>query len=240
MCKPQRVRTIRILVYEQKAKEYDLLVSAEDCDGNLIRELARTAPLPGLRVLEVGVGTGRIARQLVAGGASVTGFDRAKTMLDIAKRRLAEIAPSGWELACADARDLPIESRSFDAAIAGWVFGHFRHWMPDNWKDSIGLALSEMQRCLVPGGTIIVVETLGTGSTTPRAPNGALREYYAWLEEQGFVRSEIRTDYDFPDIETAAEVTGIFFGSKFADRVRRERWARIPECTGVWQKQGSR
>jgi uncharacterized protein len=227
------------LIYELKANEYDLLVSAEDCDGNLIRELARPAPLRGLRVLEVGVGTGRITRQLVARGANVTGFDRAKPMLDIARRRLVEEASSGWVLGCADARDLPVESASFDLAIAGWVFGHFRHWMPDNWKDTIGLALSEMQRCLVPGGTIIVIETLGTGSSTPCAPNEALREYYAWLEERGFVRSAIRTDYNFPDVNTAAEVTGVFFGSDFSARVTREGWARIPECTGVWRKQES-
>jgi uncharacterized protein len=224
------------LVYEQRAKEYDALVSAEDCDGNLISTLAQLAPLRGSRVLEVGVGTGRITRQLVAAGATVTGFDRARPMLEIARRRLAEQAPSGWSLACADARDLPVEAASFDVAIAGWVFGHFRHWMPDSWRDTIGLAFSEMRRGLVPGGPLIVIETLGTGSSTPGAPNEALAEYYAWLEAQGFTRSDIRTDYDFPDVETAAEVTGFFFGADFADRVRREGWSRIPECTGIWHE----
>jgi uncharacterized protein len=224
------------LVYEQRATEYDALVSAEDCDGNLIRALARLAPLGGSRVLEVGVGTGRVTRQLLASGATVTGFDRAKPMLEVARRRLAGFPPSAWTLGCADARDLPAESSSFDVAIAAWVFGHFRYWMPANWRDTIGLALSEMQRCVVPGGVVIVVETLGTGSASPRAPNEALGEYYAWLEEQGFTRSDLRTDYTFADVETAAKVTGFFFGSDFAERVRREGWARIPECTGAWHK----
>jgi uncharacterized protein len=228
---------VQELVYECKANEYDLLVSAEDCDGNLIRELERIAPLCGLRVLEVGVGTGRITRLLVGKGACVTGFDRAKPMLDIARRRLAEIASEGWTLSCRDARDLPIEPLAFDVAIAGWVFGHFRHWMPDNWQMAIGLALSEMERAVREGGQLIVIETLGTGHSTPRAPNEALAEYYAWLEGRGFARTCIRTDYAFADVETAAEVTGAFFGSDFADRVRRERWARIPECTGVWRMQ---
>ncbi|MEO6417785.1 MAG: methyltransferase domain-containing protein, partial [Polyangiaceae bacterium] len=224
------------LVYEHKAAEYDRLVSAEDCDRSLIRELEKLAHLRGSRVLEVGVGTGRITRQLVASGAVVTGFDRAKPMLDLARRRIAETSPTGWTLACADARDLPIHPSSFDVAIAGWVFGHLRHWMPDHWQRAVGLALSEMDRGLVSGGTQIVIETLGTGSATPAAPNQALADYYAWLEERGFERSSIRTDYEFPDVETAAEVTGVFFGAAFAERVRRERWARIPECTGVWSK----
>jgi ubiquinone/menaquinone biosynthesis C-methylase UbiE len=224
------------LVYERRAREYELLVSAEDCDGNLIRELERIVRLRGSRVLEVGVGTGRITRQLIAVVAHLDGFDRAKPMLEIARRKLAEVAPSGWTLSCADARDLPIESSSFDVALAGWVFGHFRHWMPDNWRAAIGLALSEMERGLVEGGTSIIIETLGTGSSVPSAPNEALAQYYTWLEERGFTRNSIRTDYDFPDVRTAAEVTGVFFGSDFADRVHRERWARIPECTGVWWK----
>ncbi len=224
------------LVYELRPRDYERLVSAEDHEANLIRELERLAPLRGARVLEVGVGTGRITRQLVAKGANVTGFDRAEPMLAIARTKLAEAGGSGWTLACADARDLPIEPSSFDVAIAGWVFGHFRLWMPDHWQATIDVALSEMERGLVPGGALIVVETLGTGREEPHAPNEALAEYYAWLEDRAFSRSFLRTDYAFPDVETAADVTGIFFGPGFADRVRREGWTRIPECTGVWCK----
>jgi uncharacterized protein len=227
-------------IYEERAGEYDALVSAEDCEGSLIREIERIEPLHGANVLEIGVGTGRVTRQLVARGARVTGFDRAEPMLEVARRRLAELPPGTWTLACADARDLPLEGARFDVAVAGWVFGHFRHWMPAAWKETVGRALSEAERCLVPGGALIVVETLGTGSTTPGAPNEALAEYYAWLEARGFARTAIRTDYSFPDVETAANVTGSFFGADFAERVRREGWARVPECTGVCSMRVSR
>lgn len=227
------------LVYEHGARAYDALVSAEDSDGNLMRALAGLMPLRGARVLEVGAGTGRITRQLVAAGAQVTGFDRAPAMLEVARRRVAEVAASGWTLACADARDLPAETAAFDAAIAGWVFGHFRSWMADNWQETVGLALSEMERCVVPGAPLIVIETLGTGSNEPAPPNEALAEYYAWLEAGGFARSAIRTDYDFADVATAVEVTGAFFGADFAERVRREGWTRIPECTGIWCKRAA-
>jgi hypothetical protein len=42
------------------------------------------------------------------------------------------------------------------------------------------------------------------------------------------------SDYDFPSVARAAEVTGFFFGADFARRVESERWTRIPECTGIW------
>jgi ubiquinone/menaquinone biosynthesis C-methylase UbiE len=226
-------------IYDGRADEYDALVDAEDCDGNLIRTIEQIAPLRGARVLEVGVGTGRITRQLVARGARVTGFDRAKPMLERARRRLAELAPNGWSVSCADARDLPIEPASFDIAIAGWVFGHFRHWMPDNWQAAIGQALSELDRGLVDGGVAIVVETLGTGSEEPRAPNEALAQYYVWLEASGFARRAIRTDYRFDDVEAAAVRTRPFFGADFAERVGSEGWSRIPECTGIWWRRKS-
>jgi hypothetical protein len=88
---------------------------------------------------------------------------------------------------------------------------------------------------LVPGGVVAVIETLGTGQTEPAPPTQGLADYYAWLErERGFQRIVLRTDYAFPDPDTAASVAGAFFGAAFAQRVRRERWARIPECTGLW------
>src|SRR5262249_23430218 len=68
-----------------------------------------------------------------------------------------------------------------------------------------------------------------------------LAEYVAWLEgERGLARVAIRTDYLFPNMETAARTTGFFFGDAFADRVRCEGWRRVPECTGLWWRRGWR
>jgi SAM-dependent methyltransferase len=159
-------------------------------------------------------------------------------MLEVARRTLADargVAP--YELHCADARALPVDSAWADVAVAGWVFGHFREWMPADWRSEIGRAIGEMERTLRPGGASIVIETLGTGSEEPAPPNAGLREYFAWLEDElGFRRSAIRTDYLFPDVETAARVTGFFFGEPFAQLVRRHAWRRVPECTGDWSR----
>lgn len=222
-------------IYEERAEEYDRLVSAEDCDGRLLPAIQRVTPLAGARAVEVGCGTGRVTRLLLAGGARVTAFDRSEAMLHVARRRLEETGVKGWDVARADAARLPVPSNAFDVGVAGWVFGHQRSWDADRWREAIGAGLDELGRALRPGGAVIVIETLGTGAETPRPPNAALAEYYAWLEgERGFSRIELRTDYLFSDVETAAEVTGFFFGPDFAARVRSERWARVPEHTGLW------
>jgi ubiquinone/menaquinone biosynthesis C-methylase UbiE len=223
-------------IYASHAEEYDALVEAEDRDGNLIPAIEAIHPLAGATVLEVGVGTGRIARAMVGRVGRLVAVDRAPAMLAVARRHLSGVERAApWELHEADARDLPVGDGWADVALAGWVFGHFREWMPDDWQAQVGRALAEMRRTLRPGGALIVIETLGTGREEPAAPTAGLDEYFTWLErEHGFERRAIRTDYQFPDVESAAAVTGFFFGDDFAALVRRRGWSRVPECTGLW------
>ncbi len=222
-------------IYRDHPEDYDALVSAEDCEGRLLPAIEGVTKLAGARVLEVGAGTGRITRQLVARGARVVGFDRAEPMLEVARRHLTASGAGGWELHCADAESLPVGDGEFDLAVAGWVFGHLRSWKAETWRASIGRCLDEMERAVRPGSAILVIETLGTGAESPAPPSPELADYYAWMErERGFQRATLRTDYQFPDVETAARTTGSFFGPEFAERVRREGWARVPECTGLW------
>jgi hypothetical protein len=94
-----------------------------------------------------------------------------------------------------------------------------------------------MEAALAPGGVLVIIETLGTGETRPAPPTPGLAEYHEWMErERGLRRAVLRTDYAFADVETAASVTGAFFGGEFAARVLREGWARVPECTGLWSR----
>ncbi len=223
-------------VYFERAEEYDVLIRAEDADGALPEALAERIELDGAVVADVGAGTGRIARLLGARVAHVHLVERAAPMLAVAEARLAAEGITNTTLHEADARELPLETDAMDAAVAGWVFGHFRHWMPEGWEDEVDRAIAEMARVVRPGGPILVIETLGTGHETPRT-HEALDEYFARLEQHhGFTRSWIRTDYRFDDADTAADVLGGFFGQAMADRIREERWARVPECTAIFER----
>jgi len=222
-----------VTIYRDHAADYDRLVNAEDCDQHLLPTIEQLCPLVGASALDVGAGTGRVSRLIAQRAARLVSIDLSAAMLAVARDHLGSRA----SLAQADGRQLPVSSGWADLAVAGLVFGHMTIWFPDRWQESIAQALDDMARALKPRGTLIVIETLGTGFTQPAAPNEHLGAYYKWLENvRGFNRVTLRTDYCFADPEQAAQITGFFFGSAFADQVRREHWSRVPECTGLWWK----
>jgi SAM-dependent methyltransferase len=68
---------------------------------------------PGARVLEPGVGTGRIALPLVAAGCKVVGVDLSADML----RALAGREEGDLSLVRGDITRLPFRAQTFDAAV---------------------------------------------------------------------------------------------------------------------------
>jgi ubiquinone/menaquinone biosynthesis C-methylase UbiE len=64
--------------------------------------------------------------------------------------------------------------------IAGWSICYTVVCHPASWRAALAAALAEMRRVARPGGTIIILETLGTGYETPHPPD-SLAEYYATL-----------------------------------------------------------
>src|SRR3954451_4859012 len=111
-------------IYAHDAERYHRLVSAEDYLGELPRALARVAKLDGARVVEVGMGTGRLTQLLLEAGASVVGYERSEAMLKVARRQLGD----RFDAVLADVREVALPPRSADVALAGWALGHFCEW----------------------------------------------------------------------------------------------------------------
>jgi ubiquinone/menaquinone biosynthesis C-methylase UbiE len=225
-------------IYARHADQYEALVAREDYQGNIIATLRGIKPLAGLDAVEFGAGTGRLTLMLAPVVKSIRAFDGSQHMLNVTIAKLQQSGLDNWGIDVADNRALPIEDASADLAIEGWSFGHFCGWYPDTWRVEIGKCLGEMKRVLRPGGTAVILETLGTGRETPQPPTEGLAEFYAWLEgEHGFSATSIRTDYQFESLSEAEQLTRFFFGDELADTVVQNDWVILPECTGVWWKQ---
>ncbi|MEO8612680.1 MAG: class I SAM-dependent methyltransferase, partial [Chloroflexota bacterium] len=221
-------------IYAKHADKYEALVKREDYQGNILKALREIHPLTGIDAVEFGAGTGRLTLMLAPLVKSLYVFDGYQHMLDVTIDKLNQMDLTNWQAEVADNRKIPVDDASADLSIQGWSFGHFCGWYPDTWREEIGKAVTEMKRVLRPGGTAIILETLGTGRETPQAPTVGLAAYYAWLEsDQGFRSTWIRTDYQFESLDEAKTLTTFFFGDELASEVVKHNWVILPECTGV-------
>ncbi len=125
------------------------------------------------RLLEIGVGTGRIARPLSAAGLPMVGVDLSANMLG-ELRRLHSPAALYPMVVRADATRLPFGSSRFTAAVGVHIF----HLIPQ-WRQ----ALTEIQRVVAPGGSLF----LGWDHRSDDAPSARLmRAWRALLAAREF------------------------------------------------------
>jgi ubiquinone/menaquinone biosynthesis C-methylase UbiE len=224
-------------IYSEQADEYERLVLHEDYQGNIVAALGQIRPLEKLDVVELGAGTGRMTGLLAPIVRSIRAFDISAHMLGTAAAKLKKNQWHHCSVGVADHRRLPVPSQMADLAISGWSVVYTVVDYPQNWVQELGQALCEMRRVLRPGGTIIILETMGTGFEQPTPPDN-LVAYYRFLEqEEGFSSTWIRTDLLFESVEQAKERVTFFFGEDMIHKVipgPDEKHVLLPECTGIW------
>jgi SAM-dependent methyltransferase len=95
--------------------------------------------MPGRDILDVGCGTGIVARQFQAAGGQVLGIEPDSRMADLARHFGVEVEPGKFE-------DWDPAGRLFDAAVAGQAW---------HWVDPVAGAAKAAQ-ALRPGGLLAV------------------------------------------------------------------------------------
>lgn len=231
MTDPQR------LIYQTDADRYEALIAREDYQGNILRTLDQIIPdLDQRVVLDLGAGTGRLARILAPRVRFVRAFDESAEMLRVCREKLAASGLVNWQAEVADHRRLPVADASADLVVSGWSVSYLAAWDKENWRANLEEWLTEMKRVLRPNGLIVLFESLGTGHESPyRLPH--LANFYPWLDEVGFENTWICTDYKFASLEEAEYLTRFFFGDEMGDKVVKRNWVVLPECTGAWWKE---
>src|SRR5690242_5001281 len=93
-------------VYSSQADAYHQLIAAEDVDGQLLAALERVTTLRGVRLLDLGTGTGRLPLLLADQAARIVGLDLHRDML---RQNMVQRERCGgrWELVQGDIRHLP-------------------------------------------------------------------------------------------------------------------------------------
>jgi ubiquinone/menaquinone biosynthesis C-methylase UbiE len=225
-------------IYQGQGELYDQLVNREDYMGNLLPALLDIHPIEGVKVVDLGTGSGRVTRMLSTRAKHIVAIDISAHMLDIANSRLMETGAHRYSLSVADYRHIPFKDDSVDITLAGWSIGHCISWCADSWQQQVNRVIEEMERVVWSRGKIVIIETMGTGRSSPKPPTMGLARYYELLEnEWGFHTTWVRTDYAFRSLSEAIKLSRFFFGDELAQRVEREELTILPECTGIWWKQ---
>jgi len=140
-------RFTRIL-FDAGAGDYDRFdrVFAFGTGSRYRREALRRAGLaPGMRMLDVAVGTGLVAKEavhIVGDLGSVTGVDPSPGMMSVA-------ATGGLALVCGRAETLPFATGSFDFLALGFALRHLVN---------LEKVFLEFRRVLKPGGRLLILE----------------------------------------------------------------------------------
>ena len=121
-------------------------LKAEAVEEQLLRLLP---PGPIGRALDIGTGTGRMLEVLAPRVEHALGVDASRTMLALARVRLADAALPHCTVRLADMYALPLADRSFDLVLLQMVL----HYAAEPAK-----VVAEAARVLAPGGTLLVVD----------------------------------------------------------------------------------
>lgn len=221
-------------VYLSKAKAYEEMVSRQP---DLSKIISSIRPWGGLDVLDLGAGSGRLSTVIAPSAKSLICTDASASMLALLDEKLLRMSiPRNWRSIVADHRELPIPDASMDLIVSGWSICYITNSTVPDAQGQLENVMSELGRVLRPGGTIIIFETMGTGTETP-SPPGFLINYYTRLQDiYGFKHRWIRMDYSFDSVEEAVKHTSFFFEPDLADKIRTNQWATLPECAGIWWK----
>ncbi len=132
--------------YQKFAAHYDRFVGPFT---NALRHIGMKMypPKPGMKVLEVGCGTGTNLTLYHRAGCRVYGIDLSPSMLEIAHTKLGEDA----DLQLGDASNMPYQDNFFDFVMAMFAL----HEMP---RETRPLVMREMVRVTKQEGRVLIID----------------------------------------------------------------------------------
>jgi len=200
---------------------YETENRAVDPDGVIDAAMHRLRPLDEADVLDVGCGSGYHLPRLAERARSVTGIEPHAPLVDLARRRVAGLAPQLSQrirVLQGTAQQLPLGDLSVDVVQARWAYFFGPGCEP---------GLAELDRVVRHGGAAFVVDVDATRSTFGRWFSRALPRYDPAAVERfwsrhGWSRQPLTIRWALPTAHDLADVVRIEFAPDQADLVLAE------------------
>lgn len=202
--------------YDPIAELYDPWSRSVTEDVSFYLEEAGRARGP---VVELGVGTGRIAVPIAAEGIRVIGVDSSRRMLELCRRRAEAAAVADLlELRLGDLRDPPVAER---VRLVICPFRSYLHLRGD--ADRL-VALRAALRLLVPGGHLVF-------DVFAPSPGDVAETHGRWLERE-------RGIFERADWDTAARTLTLSVRGESGATTMLLAWLSPPEWQALLERAG--
>jgi len=211
--------------YRVAPTAYERFARAQD-HKPLLEEIRKEVGIGGRNCLDVGTGTGKYAFLLKDNGAAaVVGIDRCRELIQVARKKAAEITGGGVEFIESDAKDSTFKSY-FDIALSAWAING--PW--DGKMERLDPVFDALFRALKSNARIFLV------TTPPGEYGGELSVYMdathiirhtdtkaTFIEylkaNWGFTEQRIGADWNFRNPEEAALCFALFYHPDLAEPI---------------------
>lgn len=174
--------------FDSVGPDWDVLRRVFNDDAQRARAITKLVPT-GLRVADLGTGTGVLAIDLARAGLTVIAVDHAQKMLEAAAANATAAAVADRiEFRAGEATDLPLADAEVDAVFAHMVLQYLPR--PQD-------ALAEMARVLRPDGRVVLVDFVAHDRAWMQHKLNAHWLGFAtdtvqeWLAQAGFAHASI-------------------------------------------------
>jgi ArsR family transcriptional regulator len=141
-------------IFQRAGADWDEMRALNLEAASVEAALLATLPQTIVRLLDIGTGTGALLERLAPRVSGALGVDASRTMLALARTRLARPGLAHCAVRLADMYRLPLPDAGFDAVVLQMVL-HYA-------EDPAGV-IAEAARVLRPGGRLVIVDLAAHG-----------------------------------------------------------------------------